>query len=858
MIWTILLVIVGIIIIKFLRASNKQSPQIKEQVGMQNKYSELIEYFYSFVSDLKITKETNAHIVLENKTIYQNTCFDIHHTFSTVSISWCYSNESGTNEQLKWEFDSNISQKSMIDNISISLMQFQTLKVPNEIESTILKPKEQKIYVEAAMVAKTETEVKSYITENMKDNLNPNQRKAVEYNGKHLLVLAGAGTGKTHTIINRAAYLINQGVDPSQIQILSFTKKSANEIVWRVGNMSSNSQIKRLNGSTFHSWCMELIKSNPNIFSHSNYTVIDRDDQISIFKLIYGRSKQTIETTKLTPKILLEIFSFARNTRLNITESVRKLIFLGNKDEQTNNEIKKHLPFLSEIFTKYQNRKKERRYLDYDDILDVVATGLSNNKEARNYISSKYKHILVDEMQDTNPLQWELLMCFQENCNLFCVGDDAQSIYAFRGADFRNVHLWKERMPNSEVQRLEDNYRSTQEILDLSNWLLNSSKLDYNKNLKAIRGKGNLPKIMNFNNSYDEAEWIVQNIIDNRVSNNTPFKEFLVLTRSAFGIRNVEAELLAKKIPYIFYGGTTLFKSAHIRDVLSCIRIIDNIYDEIAWMRYLQLWDSIGDVSATRLVDKMLNCFTLDECINTLKNEKIKDSNLYITLENIANLKNNPAQAITYSLKFMENILEKTYKNNWDRRKSDFIVLSLLAKKHSSISEFISEYILDPQLEESITDGADNNDKIILSTIHSAKGLEAKICYVINVSVGAFPNKISILAGEDDIEEERRVLYVALTRAKDELYITRNIKTIFDNTLFNESNSDNQEDNIEDTNEDNQEDNQEDSAKSYYFLADIKEELAENLFSEKTKLKLGNKTYKGEKIDDNIIGLDMS
>ena len=172
------------------------------------------------------------------------------------------------------------------------------------------------------------------------DNLNPNQKKAVEYNGKHLLVLAGAGTGKTHTIISRAAYLINNGIDPTQIQILSFTKKSAKEIVWRVSNISTNSQIKRLNGSTFHSWCMDLIKSNPNIFSHSDFTIIDRDDQISIFKLIYGRSKQSTDTIKLTPKILLEIYSFARNTRSNITESIRKLIFCDKKDEGTNNEIK--------------------------------------------------------------------------------------------------------------------------------------------------------------------------------------------------------------------------------------------------------------------------------------------------------------------------------------------------------------------------------------------------------------------------------------------------------------------------------------------------------------------------------------
>ena len=344
------------------------------------------------------------------------------------------------------------------------------------------------------------------------DELNDSQRKAVEYDGKHLLVLAGAGTGKTHVIICRAAHLIAKGTQGNRIQILSFTRKSASEIVERVNSMfQNNKDARQLNGSTFHAWCMNIIKSNPKIFKVSDYTVIDRDDQLSIFKLICGRNPKVIEETRLTAAFLLDLYSFARNTRKNVTETLRIKCLSNARDDATNKEIEKIKPYLVSVFSGYETKKRERKYLDYDDILDVVSSGLKNNKEARDFITAQYDHILVDEMQDTNPLQWELLSSFQENCCLFCVGDDAQSIYAFRGADFTNVHKFNERVPSSETYRLEDNYRSTQELLDLSNWLLKQSPLNYNKHLRAVRGAGELPVIMNFDNEWQEAEWVVEN-----------------------------------------------------------------------------------------------------------------------------------------------------------------------------------------------------------------------------------------------------------------------------------------------------------------------------------------------------------
>ena len=253
--------------------------------------------------------------------------------------------------------------------------------------------------------------------------------------------------------------------------------------------------------------------------------------------------------------------------------------------------------------------------MDYDDLLNSVIQTLSRNENARKSIASQYDHILVDEMQDTNPLQWKLLMLFQEECHLFCVGDDAQSIYGFRGADFRNVHQFKERLPNSEVLKLEDNYRSTQEILDVSNWLLEQSPLEYNKKLKAVRGEGNKPILMNFNSGWEEANWIADDIVKNKIEESKNYSDHLILARTAYGLKKIEGALIAKKIPYKLFGGTQFMQSSHIRDVFSALSIVTNIKDEIAWMRYLHLWENIGDRKAAKYTQKVLEAENIDDCI---------------------------------------------------------------------------------------------------------------------------------------------------------------------------------------------------------------------------------------------------
>ena len=618
--------------------------------------------------------------------------------------------------------------------------------------------------------------------------LNEKQKKAVEFGGEHLLVLAGAGTGKTRCIVGRAAYLIEQGVSPEKIQILTFTKRSANEIVERVKSSLSTNQAQSLNGSTFHSWCNQLLVRYPNLFGASGYTVIDPDDQLSVMKMVCGDQIIEYKGIRIKPQQLLDIYSYGRNTRQNLSNAIREQVFKGKTDEETTDEIDIIRPKVEVLLKAYQLKKGEGRYIDYDDLLLVVANRLRNDEEAREILSHQIEHLLIDEFQDTNPLQWYLLEPFLEIAKFYCVGDDAQSIYSFRGADYKNVHLFKERVPNSEIMILDKNYRSTQEILDVSNWLIAQSPLDYKKQLVASRGTGILPKIINVTSQWEEANFIAENILENFTENNKQFADHLILSKSTYYTKPLQAVFIQKKIPYVTYGGRKFMEAAHIKDVISALRVVNNHYDEIGWMRFLTFWDGIGEIRAGKYISKLiayedpLECAqNLSDIIGGTEGETISD--IYNTIyRNSGNVK--VALQETYAK--MEVPLAFKYRKDWEeKRKSDFPVLEMLGDNYASIGQLISEGILEnakqlngnPVLEGSKISDSEIKDHVIISTVHSAKGLEAEVCYVLNVSPKVYPSAWN-LDSEEKVEEDRRVLYVALTRAKNELYITRDTNSI--------------------------------------------------------------------------------
>lgn len=624
------------------------------------------------------------------------------------------------------------------------------------------------------------------------DNLNEEQQYAVNFSGKHLLVLAGAGTGKTHTIISRARKLIEEdGVAPKRIVILSFTRKSAQEIAERIKAGLPTNSIRGLAGRTFHSWCNELIVHHKNAFIGQDFTMMDEEDRVSCFQLICGRNFKDTDGERIKPSKISDVCSYMANKMCSLSEAIRVKLYdninleiLEDDDEDMRHykeglieKISKIKPIFAEVIRKYIAFKQERKYLDYDDLLMIVSKTMKSNKELRSLITSDYDHILIDEMQDTNPLQYELLSSFYDKCHLFCVGDDAQSIYGFRGADFKTIHNFTNVVPESQSCKLTINYRSTQEILDLSDWMLGQSKLQYNKKLKAHRGSGKKPLFIHYDSDWQEANDIINKIKNSVTVENLKYRDNLVLSRSLFGLRTVEACCVENKIPYVIFGGSGLMKSKHVRDVASAMRIIANYKDELAWTRYLKLWDGIGDVTAAKIINSVIFKDSLDDSLMALMELDVEKS-ISDTLINISNCKNNTVGAINGALKGMSKMLQATYKDEWNAwRKNDFTLLSKVAENTGGISEFITEYVLDPKMETTFKDVGKNADYVILSTIHQAKGLEAKNCYILNVSPFSFPNPRSILNGEDCVEEERRCLYVAMTRAKDGLFLYRNIIT---------------------------------------------------------------------------------
>ena len=529
------------------------------------------------------------------------------------------------------------------------------------------------------------------------DSLNEQQKYAATFNDKHLLVLAGAGTGKTRTIIARAKYLIQSGVYPKRILILSFTRKSAAEIVERISTELPSTKSEGLIGSTFHSWCMAIIQNNPDIFPQASYTLLDREDQESCFRLLCGRKwgHKNKNDEKVAPKSIVDIYSYMANAQCSLSDAIRMKMYNNapatlNVDDD--NEV------LKGVIVMYLDYKRSRKYIDYDDILLIVSKYLKRNEELRKHIAGLYDHILVDEMQDTNPLQYELLSSFYEDCHLFCVGDDAQSIYAFRGADFNTIHKFPEIVAGAEVCKLIINYRSTQEILDLANWVIGNSPLNYDKKLIAHRGNGEKPQILHWRDEWEEAENIALNLLDEFKIHGKKWGDNLVLSRSSWGMRKVEGSLIKHKIPYRIFGGSSLMQSRHIRDVVAPMRIVSNYLDEIAWSRYLQLWEGIGPVASAKIIGKVINEKNLDDCLFSLMEMNLQKE-IADTLVQISNLQFDPANAITEALSVMFGRLKQIYKDEWEWRKDDFPILSEVAKKTGSISEFVSEYILDPQLD---------------------------------------------------------------------------------------------------------------------------------------------------------------
>jgi DNA helicase-2/ATP-dependent DNA helicase PcrA len=383
-----------------------------------------------------------------------------------------------------------------------------------------------------------------------------------------------------------------------------------------------------------------------------------------------------------------------------------------------------------------------------------------------------FDEVLVDEMQDTNPLQFSILKFFADNSvRLFCVGDPAQSIYKFRGAEFKHIYDFQKKLQDSEVLNLSLNYRSSQEILDFANWLLDNSFYDYSNKLESVKGSsGKKVYVADFRNKYDEAKWIINYIVNEKNHSGRNYQDFMILVRSAFSAKAIEAELIQNEIPYKFVGGLSFAKTAHIRDVLSLVRAASAQFDELAWMRYLQLWQGIGPAKSGKIIDMILSSTSGKSALEILQGffgtlhpiVKAYQS----CLENIDNV----SLCIYKAVEHLVPVLEERYEK-WNYRKNDLELLCSVAGNYDTLHHLIEAFTLEPVTQSQLRQ-EDDESEVTLITVHSSKGTEADVCFIAQANQGIYPHVKSCgdLSSE---EEERRILYVAVTRAKEELFITR-------------------------------------------------------------------------------------
>ncbi len=599
-------------------------------------------------------------------------------------------------------------------------------------------------------------------------DLNDQQQRAATYRGeaKNVLVTAGAGCGKTRTITARAVNLIQSGTDASRILMMTFTNRAAREMKARlkseIGPVSS-----QVHAGTFHSFCLKAMSNVPKSFGVSGLNIIDSDDQNSLMTIVRNRyiSKNEKDLNKEFPRAaeLIKYYSYSRNT----CQDAKKYL-------SANTDLNEHfIDLCSKIFVEYQKAKMQRGYLDYDDLLEQFTIAMEAKPKLRAAITKLFDEVLVDEMQDTNPLQFRILKHFSgEGVRLFCVGDPAQSIYRFRGAEFEHVYKFEEIFSNSITIPLSLNYRSYQEILDFSNWLLGRSPLNYLNKLEAHRKcSGYLPLVVDFDRAQDEANWIADTILERREAD-IDYKDVMVLVRSGFDAKPIEAEFIHREIPYYFIGGTSLTKSAHVRDVLSLLRVVRNQQDDLAWMRFLKLWPRIGEKTAERIINSFYD--VTDKKPIQLLSEAIGASHNGVSAyEQTNSCQDKPKACVSKAVEWISPILQERY-DRWNQRVQDLKLLITVAEKYKTISDFIDAFTLEPMTSSEI-EKLENSDAVLLITVHSAKGTEAPICFVASAKQGSYPHSRSYgdISSE---EEERRVLYVALTRAKNELFVTRSFE----------------------------------------------------------------------------------
>jgi DNA helicase-2/ATP-dependent DNA helicase PcrA len=600
--------------------------------------------------------------------------------------------------------------------------------------------------------------------------LNLAQAQAAMHGDGPLLIIAGAGTGKTRTLVYRVAHLLERGVRPERILLLTFTRRSAQEMLARterlVGSVS-----RSVHGGTFHATAHRLLRRFGQAAGlNADFTIMDQSDAEDLMQLSRARLGFA-EKGKRFPKkeTLQHVYSRHVNTEIPVSEIL-------TEDYPQFRELEEDF---GRIFADYTRRKAERNLVDYDDLLLFWAMLVESESALAGRITGLYDHILVDEYQDTNLLQSRILrgMC-RTHRNITVVGDDAQSIYSFRGATIRNILDFPEQFPGAVIIPLEENYRSVQPILDTTNTLISRAEERYTKNLYTKREGGEKPWLVTAHDEQAQTRFVADRILELH-EEGIPLREMAVLFRAGYMSADLEIELTARKIPFEKWGGLKFLEAAHVKDVLAFLRVLENPRDEVSWYRLLLLMPGIGDATARGAIESMAAVsWAADAFGRYLPPPRARAAHGAL-VELLDQLRSHPGGGdgiVSMEIARVRRLYDDILRERYDRvepRLSDLDQLQTIAGGYPDRAAFLSALALEPpQATQDLGFGSDSeDDTLILSTAHSAKGREWDAVFVIWAVDGWFP-MARALGDEAQIEEERRLMYVALTRARNHLFVT--------------------------------------------------------------------------------------
>ncbi len=595
------------------------------------------------------------------------------------------------------------------------------------------------------------------------EHTNPEQYSAISVPEGPVLVIAGAGSGKTRTIVYRVAWLIDSGIDPHSILLLTFTRKAAMEMLNRASRLLDG-RASMVFGGTFHSIGYSLLrKYAESIDLDRSFSIMDQRDILDAIE----QSKES-----LTPSVSdLKSFPKAKTLYEILSRSIGASKEIETIVKERYPHFEEYVPEIKKISHEYHDVKIRNNLLDYDDLLTQSVRLLEDNDELRSRISSNWRYLLVDEYQDTNRLQARMVrLLATDHDNVMAVGDDSQSIYSFRGANFQNIIEFPSIFPGTRVIKLEENYRSTQPILNVTNQIIDQASFGYRKRLFTRQSVGPLPFLIRPSTEQDQSRIVARLILDS-LKYGGSLNDIAVLFRAGFHSFELEAELARNSLPFVKYGGFKFVESQHIKDALAYLKVANNPKDLVSWARLLKMIPGIGDKTAIKIAKGIAIDYSPAN-LDTLSRKAKKQHTLLTELFEIFCKLRNHESSLPEKLELVNRSYLPYLQENFDnfpKRLRDLDQLASMGGSYSSVGEFLADVALEPPEVEQ-PEFVDSSQRITLSTIHSAKGLEWETVVIIWATEGRIPSPMAFNS-PDDLEEERRLIYVATTRAKRNLVI---------------------------------------------------------------------------------------